>query len=160
MENKEQSISHKFPIVKVVGSFLLIAGIALLILSIFYYARTIGVYNDQLKEYNEQYNQWREEFLNFHATLAQQPKRPATPTIIQLFPSALFFSILIMMVGIFVLRSKQLLNIHRSMYDPSKKITENKPEKAVVRCEYCGSILADENKKCPGCGSRRKTIKK
>ena len=79
-------------------------------------------------------------------------------TIVDLFffaPVAVVFFIL----GLILINAKAVNERASSAIDKMQGANNNEKEKPVYRCDYCGARLEDSDKRCPGCGARRKVKK-
>ena len=73
--------------------------------------------------------------------------------------------VVMLVVGIILSKAPDIQknsDISKMFYDAinqnnNKNSTQEK--KPIVRCDYCGSVLEETDKRCPGCGARRKVKK-
>ena len=62
-------------------------------------------------------------------------------------------------LGLILINAKAVNEKTSSAIDKIQEKNNSEKEKPVYRCDYCGARLEDCDKRCPGCGARRKVKK-
>ncbi len=91
--------------------------------------------------------------------VTQQHAEPFFPTALPFVPICVVMIVIGSIIGFSNSVSSNLFSQNSQNTNEAQKTTQEPKKSSVYRCDYCGSVLEDSDKRCPGCGARRKLKK-